>query len=144
MNSLDLKLASAQGSSTLRDHLGPKGVVVYFLRDFGCHTCVNHAAELGQAAAEIKAAGFGLVAVGHGSASEGEKVRNRKALPFPVLADPQHDAFDAFNLGKVLGYWQKSGVFVLDGEGNRTFGEPSTSPKAGLDLPVLLAALKGA
>ncbi|MFX8481527.1 AhpC/TSA family protein, partial [Acinetobacter baumannii] len=74
---------------------------------------MNHAVELGSAAEEIAGLGFRVVVVGHGSAQDAEKIRARKNLPFAVLADPTHDAFDAFDLGKVLGYWQKSGAFVL-------------------------------
>lgn len=144
MNALDLPLAGSAGTTRLRDHLGPSGVVVYFLRDFGCHTCVHHAEELGGAYADIQGQGYGVVAVGHGSAADAEKVQSRRNLPFQVLADPKHEAFDAFDLGKVLGYWQKSGAFVLDTNGTKVYGEPSTSPKAGLELNALLAALKPA
>lgn len=144
MNPLSLALVGPGGETRLSDHLGPNGVVVYFLRDFGCHTCVHHAVELGGAHADIQGQGYEVVVVGHGSASDAAKVRERHKLPFAVLADPKHEAFDAFDLNKVLGYWQKSGAFVLDKSGTRVYGEPSTSPKAGLELNALLAALKPA
>lgn len=142
MNSLDVPLVGVAGPTSLRAHLRQAGVIVYFVRDFGCHSCANHALSLAESFVHLQAEGYGVVVVGSGSAAQADKVKARLKLPFDVLADPTHEAFDAFGLGKVLGYWQKSGCFVVDLAGKTTYGKPSNSPKEGLDVHELLSAVR--
>ena len=121
--------------------MGQHGLVVYFVRDFGCHTCLNLARALVAKAVEVADFGYGLVVVGGGTAAQASRAQAKWATDVPVLADPRRGAYEAFGLSKVCGYWQKSGAFVVTRDGGVVFGEGAARPAAGMDMVSLFAAL---
>lgn len=137
----DVELTGPKGKAKLTQIRGGKSIVIFFMRDFGCHTCVGHVLELSKAYDQIKALDAEVIVVGAGSVAAAQKLSERYKLPFQVFADTDHKAYDQFGLDKVLLYWQKSGSFVIDRDGKVALLNSGASPSASLDLPTVLKAI---
>jgi len=62
--------------------------------------------------------GAQVVAVGPHTQAEVDKFTARNGYPFPVLADPDHVAFDAYDVAsKLVSLGQRPAVFVIDRNG---------------------------
>lgn len=114
-----------------------KGLIVFFMRDFGCHVCVGHAIELNKAAPEFATKGFAVVVVGPGSEKAAEKLKARYKLDVPVIADESHEVYDRLGLDKAMAFLQKSGTFVFDSKGEPALARRSAMPTGALDLAEL-------
>jgi thioredoxin-dependent peroxiredoxin len=118
----------------LDDYKGRSKVLLYFMREFGCHTCVGHVLQLAKAAPKLRDEGVEVLVIGGGSPQAAQKLAAKYKVPFPVLADPDREVYDRYTLGKVFSVWQKSGSFLVDEGGILVYANVSSGPGAGLDL----------
>jgi peroxiredoxin Q/BCP len=66
----------------------------------------------------FRSIGARVVAVAPDSESGVAKFVRDNAFPFPILADPDHTAFDAYDVvAKMMSLGQRPAVFVIDREG---------------------------
>lgn len=137
----DIQLTGSTGTIRLSQFQGQSAVVLFFMRDFGCHTCVGHVLELAKAYVKLQSLGAEVVILGGGSVAAASKLAEKYKLPFPVLADTDHSVYDRFGLDKVLLYWQKSGSFVIERSGKVTYANASTAPGGSLNLDEIFKAL---
>ena len=143
MNFLDLPLQGAGGDASLRQHQGQNGTLVYFMREFGCHACIHHAVELKALHADAKSSGIEIIVIGGGNRSDATKLQVRHELPFMVLADPKREAYDAFGLDRLFGYWQKSGTFLLNSQDEIVYDNIQVGPGKSLDIAAVREKLSG-
>ncbi|MEX2044269.1 MAG: redoxin domain-containing protein, partial [Opitutus sp.] len=83
-------------SVSLRAALGSKPTVLIFYRGGWCPFCTRHLAALAEAEADLRAAGFQLLAI---SPDRPEKLRARPShqnLPYTLLSDSEMNAAKAF------------------------------------------------
>ena len=137
----DIQLNGSKGNVSLAQFRGKSSVVLFFMRDFGCHTCIGHVLELTKAFAQFQARGAEVLVLGGGSVANATKLAERYKFPFPILADTDHSVYDRYGLDKVLLYWQKSGSFVIDPSGKVVHANSSTGPGGSLNLAALIQAL---
>jgi len=136
------RLPSNQGDVDIADYRGKKGVVLYFIREFGCMTCQHHASTLVRAYAEIQAAGHEVLVIGGGSTADAVKMSQRLKIPFPILADGDRSVYEKYNVDKAFAVIQKSATFVVDVDGKVVYAHRSTNPSGGLHLGDILASIK--
>ena len=135
------RLPSNQGDVDLADYRGKSGVVLYFIREFGCMTCQFHATSLVKAYAEVQGAGFQVLVIGGGSTADASKMAQRIRAPFPILADKERAVYEMYNVDKALAFIQKSATFVVDLDGKVVYAHRSTSPSGGLVMGELMSAI---
>jgi len=135
------RLPSNTGDVDIADYRGKKGVVLYFIREFGCMTCQYHASTLVKAYAEIQGAGFEVLVIGGGSTSDASKMAQRLKIPFPVCADGDRSVYGKYNVDKAFAVIQKSATFVIDVEGKVVYAHRSTNPSGGLDIHAILSTI---
>lgn len=88
-----LDLIDADGKPQRLGNLwSDRPVIVVFLRHFGCLHCREHAALLGGRAAEVRAHGADLVAIGTGNASYARAFVEDESIPYRVLVDDDASA----------------------------------------------------
>lgn len=78
-------------------------VVITFLRHYGCQFCREFVLTLRQAYPDFVGRGMGVVVIGQGSPAQAQHFSMIYKLPFPILADPQREAYAAWGLGE--GAW---------------------------------------
>ena len=97
----DVTLRDADGAEGLLSDLWtrtPRGLVLIFLRHFGCPFCREQATQLRRDYDRFGAAGLHLVAVGQGTPEEGARFQRRLKLPYPILVDTDRAAYAAYGL----------------------------------------------
>lgn len=122
--------ALAGGTWGLSDHDGWRHL--QFHRYAGCPSCLLHVREFARRIDEVRDLGVTHVALFH-SPIEDLRRTNRDPLPFPVLADPDREAFDAYGvpadwrgllawrtvkdtlLGLVQGHWWRPSMAARSG-----------------------------
>lgn len=123
----DFDLPSSLGPvrlSALRGH----PVVVYFMREFSCPMCQGHVRTIRRLARELPAARF--LVVGGGTPDDALALARRFSLDVPVLADETRAVYAAYDLGRALGVWQRSGTAVIDRAGVLRAFSASHNPQA--------------
>ena len=78
--------------------LSPKGIVLVFLRHFGCMFCKDHVSQLRDSYDAFDKRGWNIVAVGQGTPARSAKFRDDNHLPFPVLGDMTLASYDLYGL----------------------------------------------
>lgn len=134
--------------------------------------CREQAAQLRRDHGRVRREGAKLAVVGQGTPAEAAAFARELALPFPVLADPDREAFAAYGLieggpgaflhptaairvvrallrgagfGRPVGStWQLPGAFVIDHEGVVRFAKPALHAADTPSTDDLLQAVRGA
>src|SRR5689334_18295693 len=75
-----------------------KGIVLVFLRHFGCPICREHATQLRDHYATSSKRGYQVVAVGQGTPARPAKFRTDYDLPRPALGDREMASYRLFGL----------------------------------------------
>ena len=85
-----------------------RGIVLVFLRHFGCMFCRDHATQLRRHYDEFLGRGYQVVAIGQGTPARSEKFRTDYDLPFSVLGDRSLDSYRLYGLttGSLGGFLQ--------------------------------------
>ena len=131
---LELSFLDEGGASTLTDHLGAAGAVVYFMRTSTCPACLRHVTALAAAADALVAAGWSLVVVVPEGSTEAAELKRRRSYPFAVVAgSAEADAHHRAGLAERFGI-QRSGTIVVDSEQRVRYSRAATVPVFALDL----------
>lgn len=95
----DLSLPDTTGTTRQLSDFWPAGpTLLLFLRHFGCSCLAERWEKLRDEVPEYEAAGAQLIAIGQGEPGRTAAVARRRGYPFPVLADPQRRAYQAYGL----------------------------------------------
>ncbi len=63
--------------------------------------CVAHLGEVARNYERLRAAGIGVIAVGHAPPAIVERFVERERVPFPVVTDPNREGYKHVGLGRV-------------------------------------------
>ncbi len=139
----DFALTGPNGPVMLSDFIGTHNLVIYFVREFACHTCMNHALTLAKMQDELSLTSTRTIMIGGGTSEAAQKTAQRYKLPFPVFGDPDRSIYHLFNLDKAMLLIQKSGTFLIDKGGIIRYANRASKPGDGLNkIQILHAAGK--
>jgi thioredoxin-dependent peroxiredoxin len=82
---------------SLNDYKGKK-LVVFFYPKADTPSCTNEACNLRDNYSQLKAAGYELLGVSADSQKKQAKFAEKYKLPFPLLADENHEVLNAFGV----------------------------------------------
>lgn len=109
-----------------------KPVLVVFYLGFGCLQCVEQLHALRKHHQQLAAAGLDVVAIGDDPTDELAKALAALpadlALPFPVLADPEHTAFRAWRCYDEFESLPLHGTFLIDTQGRVRWQDLGAAP----------------
>lgn len=95
----NVELADATGQPRrLAEFWATQPLLLLFLRHFGCSCLAERWDQLKSELDEFSAAGAVVVAVGQAEPERTAAVATRRGYPFPVLSDPESEAYQAFGL----------------------------------------------
>jgi len=141
----DFELASDSGERVRLSDLRGGTVVLYFYPKDDTPGCTKQARSLRDAYAEIQERGATVLGVSPDSEASHVKFKAKYGLPFPLLADPEHEVAEQYGVWvEKNAYGKKSmgikrSTFVIDGEGKVAKAMLGVSPDDHAD--VVLAAL---
>ena len=75
-----------------------RGIVLVFLRHFGCLFCKNQVGELRQHYQQIRDTGYDVVTIGQGSEARAARFAEDNNLPFPVFGDKERATYREYGL----------------------------------------------
>jgi peroxiredoxin Q/BCP len=119
----DFKLASSQGGSVSLKELRGKTVVLYFYPKDDTPGCTREACAFRDSRAALEKKGVVVLGVSGDSVASHEKFRDKYALTFPLLSDPDKEVAKKYGAwGEKVLYGKKSvgmirSTFVIDGQG---------------------------
>ena len=119
------------GQRSLDDYRGGPVIVIFFL-GFGCVHCVEQLQAFIPAQPEFEQAGIDIVAIGTDSAEKlahsfGEDPDDT-GYPFPVLADPELEAFRLYRAYDDFEQMPLHGTFLVDARGRTRWEDVSYEP----------------
>jgi peroxiredoxin Q/BCP len=123
-----------------------KKVVLYFYSEAGSPTCTIESCNLRDNYSLLKKNGFEVIGVSPDSQSVQKKFETKYSLPFPLIADTDHDVLEKYGVWdqKKLFGREYMGVlrttFVIDEKG--TIVKIFTKPKNKAHAEEIIAALK--
>ena len=120
----DFTLTSDSGTQVTLSELRGKPVVLYFYPKDDTPGCTLQACDIRDAWAEFESRGAVVLGVSPDTVSSHVKFREKYELPFPLLADPEHEVAERYGVwvekemaGKTYMGIDRS-TFVIDAEGN--------------------------
>ncbi len=125
----DFSLATDDGGTdSLADHRG-RHLIVYFYPAAMTPGCTTQACDFTDSLASFQAHGYDVVGISPDSPATLAKFRDRDAITFPLLADPDRSvlkAYGAFGEKKLYGKTVEGvlrSTFVVDGSGTITLAQ---------------------
>jgi peroxiredoxin Q/BCP len=119
----DFELRSDEGETVTLSALRGKPVVLYFYPKDDTPGCTTEACEFRDAYDRFRDQGIEILGVSPDTEASHQKFKSKYELPFPLLADPDHRAAEAFgvwkekrNYGKTYMGIERS-TFVIDADG---------------------------
>ncbi|MFZ2963338.1 MAG: peroxiredoxin-like family protein [Rhodoglobus sp.] len=104
----DARLLDQVGNERSLSEFWSEGpALIVFWRHFGCGCGVDRAARIVAEAPQYAEAGLEVVIVGQGEPERANAYRELHGIPFPILADPSGQVYDAYGIG----HWQPEQVF---------------------------------
>ena len=98
-NAPDVGLLDAHGAPCPLSSAWQAGpAVLVFLRYFGCPFCQTQVAQLADHEERLAERGASVVLIGQGTPNDASWFSVRRPNPFPLLLDPERDAYRAFGL----------------------------------------------
>lgn len=125
---------------TLEELIKDHNLLIFFVREFGCHTCMEHALALAKIQAELGLTGTRTILIGGGSYEAAQKVGARYKLPYSVFGDPDRSIYQKFNFDKSVLIIQKSGTVLIDKTGTIRYINRQSNPGASVNKVEILAA----
>jgi peroxiredoxin Q/BCP len=120
----DFELRSDDGETVRLSDFRGKRVVLYFYPKDDTPGCTTEACEFRDAYDEYRKRGIEVLGVSPDDVASHEKFKSKFSLPFPLLADPDHEAAEAYGVwGERTRYGRTSmgitrSTFVIDESGN--------------------------
>ena len=119
----DFELASDEGETVTLSALRGKPVVLYFYPKDDTPGCTTEACEFRDAYDHFREQGVEILGVSPDTEASHQKFKSKYELPFTLLADPEHQAAEAYgvwkekkNYGKTYMGVERS-TFVIDADG---------------------------
>jgi thioredoxin-dependent peroxiredoxin len=119
----DFELTSDDGQNVRLSDLRGKPVVLYFYPKDDTPGCTKEACEFRDAFDEFRDRGVEVLGVSPDSVASHQKFKSKHELPFTLLADPEHEAAEAYGVwGERSMYGKKfmgikRSTFVVDRDG---------------------------
>jgi peroxiredoxin Q/BCP len=119
----DFTLDDQDGSPVALHDLRGSRVILYFYPAAMTPGCTTQACDFRDSLASLTGAGFTVLGVSRDTPAKLREFRERDALTFPLLSDPEHAVHDAYGAwGEKINYGKKiEGVlrstFVIDADG---------------------------
>jgi thioredoxin-dependent peroxiredoxin len=141
----DFELAADSGERVRLSDLRGRAVVLYFYPKDDTPGCTKQACGLRDVYGEIQERGATVLGVSPDSEASHVRFREKYGLPFPLLADPDHEVAELYGVWvEKNAYGKKSmgikrSTFVIDGDGNVAKAMLGVSPDGHADK--VLAAL---
>jgi thioredoxin-dependent peroxiredoxin len=141
----DFTLRSDAGEDIRLSDLRGRTVILYFYPKDDTPGCTKQACGLRDVYGEIQERGATVLGVSPDSEASHVRFREKYGLPFPLLADPDHEVAELYGVWvEKNAYGKKSmgikrSTFVIDGEGNVAKAMLGVSPDGHADK--VLAAL---
>jgi len=120
----DFTLRSDAGEDVSLANLRGRTVVLYFYPRDDTPGCTTQACGLRDVYGEIQERGATVLGVSPDTEASHVKFRDKYGLPFPLLADPDHEVAERYGVWveKTMYGKKRMGIkrstFVIDGEGN--------------------------
>jgi peroxiredoxin Q/BCP len=120
----DFELASDSGERVRLSDLRGRTVVLYFYPKDDTPGCTKQACGLRDVYGEIQERGAAVLGVSPDTEASHVKFREKYGLPFPLLADPDHEGAERYGVWvEKNAYGRKSmgikrSTFVIDPDGN--------------------------
>ena len=135
----DFELASDTGERVRLSNLKGRTVVLYFYPRDDTPGCTKQACSLRDAYGEIQERGATVLGVSPDTEASHVKFREKYELPFTLLADPEHEVAELYDVWvEKNNYGKKSmgikrSTFVIDAEGNVARAMYGVSPDGHAD-----------
>lgn len=110
----DFELETDEGGAVRLSELRGKPVVLYFYPKDDTAGCTKQACAFRDVYSEFQERGAVVLGVSPDSAASHRKFKEKYGLPFPLLADPDHDVAERY------GAWREKlirSTFVIDPDG---------------------------
>lgn len=135
----DFELASDSGERVRLSDLRGRTVVLYFYPRDDTPGCTKQACSFRDAYGEFEARGATILGVSPDTEAAHVKFKTKHALPFTLLADPDHEVAEAYGVWvekntygkKSMGI--KRSTFVIDADGNVAKAMLAVSPEGHAD-----------
>jgi peroxiredoxin Q/BCP len=143
----DFELASDEGETVTLSALRGKPVVLYFYPKDDTPGCTTEACEFRDAYDHFREQGVEILGVSPDTEASHQKFKSKYELPFTLLADPEHQAAEAYGVWKEKKNYGKTymgivrSAFLIDEKGKLEQVWYKISPK---DTPVKLLDALGA
>lgn len=127
---------------SLRDYRGRPVIMVFYL-GYGCLHCAEQIQAIAPMVPKFEDAGISFIAVSSDNL-EGLELSQKNydgdRIPFPLVANPDHDIFKAYRAFDDFEDLPLHGTFLIDGKGNVRWQDISYDPF--MDIEFLLAESK--
>lgn len=127
---------------SLRDYRGRPVIMVFYL-GYGCLHCAEQIQAIAPMVSKFEEAGISLIAVSSDNLEGLELSQENydgERIPFPLVANPEHDIFKAYRAFDDFEDLPLHGTFLIDGKGNVRWQDISYDPF--MDIDFLLAESK--
>ena len=120
----DFELTSDEGGTVTLSALRGKPVVLYFYPKDDTPGCTTEACEFRDAYDRFRDQGVEILGVSPDTEASHRKFKTKYELPFTLLADPDHEAAEAYGVWKEKRNYGKTymgvdrSTFVIDADGN--------------------------
>ena len=119
----DFELQSDEGETVALSGLRGRPVVLYFYPRDDTPGCTTEACEFRDAYDRFREQGVEIFGVSPDTEASHRKFKSKYALPFTLLADPEHQAAEAYGVWKEKSRYGRTyegverSTFVIDAEG---------------------------
>jgi thioredoxin-dependent peroxiredoxin len=113
----DFELTSDSGDKVKLSSLRGKPVVLYFYPKSDTPGCTRQACGIRDVWDEFESKGAVVLGVSADKEAAQAKFRAKYELPFPVLADPEHEAGKEYGVEKPDSRYFERSTFVIDADG---------------------------
>jgi len=114
----DFELTSDSGEKVKLSSLRGKPVVLYFYPKSDTPGCTRQACGIRDVYGEFESKGAVVLGVSADKEEAQAKFKAKYELPFPVLADPGHEAGSAYDVEKPDSPYFERSTFVIGADGN--------------------------
>jgi peroxiredoxin len=106
--------------------------------------CRTHVAQLGRLYPQFQAANADVLVILGASLERATRYSASLHVPFPVLADPEHEVYHRFDLERAYLVIQRTASVVVDRDGKIRYLKRATNPQTWLkESQELLEAVQG-
>ena len=137
----DFELESDSGERVSLSSYRGRPVVLYFYPKSDTPGCTTQACGIRDVYGELGQRGAAVLGVSVDDRESQARFKEKYGLPFPVLADPNREAGDAYGVVRADSDYYERSTFIIDAEGNVAKIMRRVDPKEHADQ--VLEALPG-